>query len=273
MSMGIKTYNSQGNLTIDENFAGYAYLGKYRIPDISPADVTFQCQGFPLVFFSLPYNVPDGTGQTGGLTTDSKIGVAMIMLKDNGNGTWTATFISNTGYSGNSLNLYMRVFGRVKDNWPSGATDAYGLRVSNASGQCVFDSNLRMLKLAANTYDTEITLIGDTPGYDDPNNKYDSSITLPIDLNNKSISATTRGTMYMPYNDYGYPDWDGSNQWIDHYTVMAYNTLYAASNNSLQIKRCSYYYNSFEVMGVFFVAYSPMTVYSRLAVIDNTQFP
>jgi hypothetical protein len=267
-----RVVNSRGHYTIDRERDGYGYIGKYALPG-GIGTTTFPCKGFPLVFFSIPYNQTDpGSAAVKNVYSSSvRPGVALVGVKNNGDGTWTATTISIGPVS--MPTQYLRVFGKVSMNWPSGSGRVPNLKLRSDAGELHFDAGVRMLKLAGDTYDMELTLDHNVPGWEEAVNKYDRSYTVPFDLNNKSIAAACRCTIGMPY-DYGsYIDWD-SGQSYTQWHMPYYDTLYAGSGTSLQVKRCITENDpDFETTGFYSVGASGIVTYSRLAVIDNTKFP
>ena len=261
-----RVVNSRGHYTIDRERDGYGYIGKYALAG-GISSVTFPCLGFPLVFFSIPYNQPDpGAKTVENAYGEGRPGTVLIGVKNNGNGTWTATAISGAGE-------YLRVFGKVSQNWPNGSGRVPNLKLRGDDGTLHFDAGLRMLKLAGDTYDMELVLDHQVPGWKEPTNKYDRSYAVPFDLNNKSIAAACRCTIGMPY-DYGVrTDWD-TGQSYTQWHMPYYDTLYAGSGSNLQVKRCITENDpDFETTGFYNVGASSITTYSRLAVIDNTKYP
>ena len=261
MTYGLQTINDSGVLNIDENLKTYVYLGKYAIPDQIGMDVTIDivCNGYPLIYFSIPQGDANRTG------------IAMTKLAFVVGNQWKVSFtLHNPAFL--NLGLFMRVFGRLDLNYPSGSGAQFGMLVWNEAGQLVFDSNLPMHRLAGNTYDTELVLVFDVPTPTDPVNKHDHSYTLPFNMTGKSISANCRGMIYYPEYKGSYVDWDtGEN--IDQYDVGNFVSLYWYNGNDLVIGRVRFAGRSFETTGPVVIDYSNChLVYSRLAVIDNNLF-
>lgn len=278
MTYGMQTSNGTNVLNIDENLKAYVYLGKWAIPDRIGAHVsiTINCVGYPMVFFGVPYDVSSGDPDAGSNTNwpafMRRHGVAMTSLVSLGGNQWRVD-LSVANPSGTVLGLFIRVFGRLDLNFPNGSGQQYGALVWNASSQLVFDSNLPMLRLAGNTYDTELILTPATPASNQVNSACDALVNLPFGLQNKSIAANARGVIHEPYGDGGYQDWD-TGQWIDQYKVLAFESLYWASGNQLQVRRIALEEHGYESSLPFFIDNSRcQTVYSRLAVIDNSLFP
>jgi len=269
----LNVQNSRGHLTVTRDYVGYGYLSKAAIPATQGIyDIWVSCVGTPRIFFDIPYNVADSSGQ-GYQQALGKAGVAMAGLRSGGTNAWIVTVIVNPGDSGSLPGLYIRVFGRVDLNWPSGSSRVPNLKIWTDAQKLCFDAGVRMLKLAGDTYETELILTNAVPGLYDPNNNCDAAITLPFSMANKSIAAQTRSTLSYPYNYGSYPPFDGSPEEIYQYHIITYNTLFAASGSQLQIKRCGTSDSFTEVPGGMGVVTTSKPAYSRLAVIDNTKFP
>jgi hypothetical protein len=273
MTVAINAVNARGHLTITRDYVGYGYLGKYALPSLPGLhEINFTCAGTPRVFFTIPYNVADSTGQSWH-DVQTKAGVALAGLRNNGGNSWTAKVLMTMPASGTMPAQYLRVFGRVASNWPSGSGRMPNLKIWTDTGALCFDAGVRMLRLAGDTYDVELALTHQVPGEADANDVYDVSVPLPFDLANKSIAASTRSTIFYPYWYDSYEQWDGGNYTVNRYDIKHYNTLYAASGNQLKVKRCATDSSQYEVVGPYMILNSGVTSYSRLAVIDNTKYP
>ncbi|MGX9698085.1 hypothetical protein ACWYXK_13955 [Janthinobacterium lividum] len=273
MRMGFQTKNlAKGNITIDSSLRAYVYMGKYLIPNVGiDAYVDFPCNGVPQVYFEVPYNVTSqDAGVTGLNSFRSRTGINLNRLEPIGAGLWRAHVAVNV-FNGPPLNLHLRVFGRLDLN-PPPPPYGYGLMVRTLSGEMVFYSGKRMLRLAGDTYDVELVLPWQTPQTEDSfANSQDTFVNLPFNMQGKSISANTRGTVSTPYYLYSYND-DG--QIKDRYAVLRYQTMYWANGNQLQIRRIAPDEDEIDSIGALIIDNSRcQTVYSRLSVIDNAQFP
>lgn len=275
MRMGFQAKNlAKGNITIDSSLRAYVYLGKYAIPSQIGAHpmVDFQCKGMPQLYFDVPYNITaQDVGTTGLDAFRSRTGMCLRKLESLGGDSWRATMTINN-YNGPPLALFLRVFGRLDLN-PPARPYGYGLLVRTLEEKAlVFLSGKRMLRLAGDTYDVELTLPWPVPPSDSaPASGQDTAVNLPFSMQGKSISANTRGMVSMPYYLYSYND-DG--RIMDSYTVMHYESLFWASGNQLQMRRIAASEDSMDVSGSLIIDNSKcQTVYSRLSVIDNSQFP
>ncbi len=278
MTYGMQTSNGSNVLNIDENLKAYVYLGKWEIPDRigQYVSITFACVGYPMVFFSLPHAVTAGDPGPGSNTNwpafTKRHGVALTALVPLGGNQWRVD-MSVSNPSGSALGMFVRVFGRLDLNYPNGSGEAYGAQVWNASSQLVFDSNLRMLRLAGNTYDVELVLGAGVPAYNEVNSACDAVVGVPFDMQGKSICASTRGVIYAPYADGGYKDWD-TGEWWDQYQILHFETLYWSTGSQVHARRIATSVNRYETPLPFVIDNSRcQTVYSRLAVIDNSLFP
>lgn len=274
MRPGIQTKNlSKGNITIDSSLRGYAYMGKHLIPSqIGPAvDIDFQCNGVPQLYFEVPYNI---TGQDLGVTGldsfRSRTGVNLSKLRSLGGGTWRAT-VGISNFNGPALTLYLRVFGRLDLN-PPAPPYGQGIIVRTLQNEMVFCSSKRMLRLAGDTYDVELTLPWETPANEQARaDSHDTVVNLPFSMQGKSICATARGRIYTPYHLYSYPD-DGTIK--DRYAILHYETMYWANGSQLHVRRIAPATEERDVMGPLLIDNSKcQAVYSRLSVIDNALFP
>lgn len=273
MTYGIQTKNlAKGNITIDSSLRGYVYMGKYLIPSqIGPYPVVeFSCAGFPQLYFEVPYNITAQDLGTSGLDAlRARTGICLGKLESIGTNRWRATIVLNN-FNGPPLPLYLRVFGRLDLN-PPPRPWGHGLMVRTVEGAMVFHSSKRMLRLAGDTYDVELTLPWFTPTVDQQVSVYDTVVNLPFSMQNKSIAANSRGTVSTPYYLYSYDD-DGQTK--DRYAVHRYHTLYWAVGNQLQMRRIAPESQEIDSVGGLIIDNSKcQTVYSRLSVIDNLQFP
>lgn len=275
MTYGLRTKNlTRGNTTIDENLRSYRYLGKYQIPSRmgNYPTVEFTCAGFPQIFHDVPYNITseDDTSSEYGLMW-SRSGLSLQRLDNLGGNRWRATFNCNN-FNGPNYEWYMRVFGRLDLNPVAG--NRYGLQVKNLDNVVIFDSACRPLRLAGDTYNTEIVL-----GWEWPQNfitraeieRYDTFVDVPFNLSGKSICATSRGAIYALYQRGGHYD-DG--QWMFEFEIAKFHTLYWANGSRLYARRIPLDVSYVEYPSDPIVTtYKLQVVYSRLAVIDNSLFP
>lgn len=275
MRYGIETKNlDKGNITISGDLRAYRYLGKYIIPSLLGDYVTVDviCNGVPQIYFQVPYNITaQDVGVIGIDSYLSRTGVALSKLQQINSTTWRVALIVNN-FNGPDLNLYMRVFGRVDLNPPTGGA-RYGLEVYNTDRQLIFSSAARMLRLAGDTYNTQLSLPWQLPfNYEtDRADMYDTSVNLPFNMAGKSICANTRGSIYNPYNVGGYMS-DG--QWVNQYQILKFHTLYWANSSTLYTRRISTSITSTETTEILTVDTSQcQEVFSRLSVIDNSKFP
>ncbi|WP_428718587.1 hypothetical protein [Undibacterium curvum] len=262
MRIVAKFVNGNNAISIDDSTHAYAYLGKYPVPN-SPryCDVDVTCVGVPLVYFSVPYGRTD------------RAGVAMAGLRSLGGNAWRVSLLVNN--PGNvDLGQSIRIFGRVDLNFPAGSGVPAGLRIwSLVDRGLVFDSGLRMHKTAGNTSAIELTLTPSVPTGAQPVSAYDTNFAIPFDMADKSICANTRGVVRYPELIGGYNDWD-TGQWIDQYMLRQFTTVYWANGSALTAARVGFDERIFEHTGPYVVSLENFqTVYSRLAVIDNTKFP
>lgn len=275
MSFGLRTKNLvKGNTTIDDSLRSYRYLGKFLIPkglSYFPT-VDFTCVGFPQIYFEVPYNVrPEDAYSDDWNKTQARAGLSIRKLQNLGGNQWRVTFVRNDLF-GPTYDWYMRVFGRLDLNpLPS---SGYGLRVKSPEGVLVFDSACRPLRLAGDTYDTEIRLEGNVPDkfFDSAYvAQYDTFVDVPFDLNGKSISATGRGIVYGWHGQGSHYD-DG--QIIYDYVLLPHYTLYWANGSRLFARRIAVNSSNIEYGAPPVVYYGNLQiVYSRLSVIDNSLFP
>lgn len=274
MRMGFQTKNlAKGNITIDSSLRAFVYLGKHAIASQigTYPTVEFQCKGMPQLYFDVPYNITAQDAGTTGLDAfRSRTGMCLRKLESLGGDRWRATMAINN-VNGSPLALFLRVFGRLDLN-PPARPYGYGLLVRTLEGEMVFFGGKRMLRLAGDTYDVELTLPWQVPPSDSAQaSGQDTAVNLPFSMQGKSISATTRGMVSMPYYLYSYDD-DG--RIMDRYAVLHYESMYWASGNQLQVRRIAASADEMDVSGWLTIDNSKcQTVYSRLSVIDNSQFP
>ncbi|QKY08787.1 hypothetical protein [Janthinobacterium lividum] len=275
MRMGFQAKNlAKGNITIDSSLRAYVYLGKYPIPSQIGAypTVDFQCKGMPQLYFDVPYNITaQDIGTTGLDAFRSRTGMSLRKLQFLGGDSWRATMAINN-HNGPPLALFLRVFGRLDMN-PPARPYGHGLLVRTLEEKAlVFLSGKRMLRLAGDTYDVELTLPWPVPPSDSaPANGQDTVVNLPFSMQGKSISANTRGMVSMPYYLYSYED-DGRT--MNRYAVLHFESLFWASGNQLQMRRIAASADEMDVSGSLIIDNSRcQTVYSRLSVIDNAKFP
>ncbi|MFZ6686577.1 hypothetical protein ACO0K0_02380 [Undibacterium sp. SXout11W] len=276
MTYGMQSINGSNVLNIDENLKAYVYAGKYAIPDTAKtAVVTFSCVGYPMLFFGVPHNVsagdPTGSSSIGWTGYIARHGVSLAKLVSSGANQWTA-YLTVANPSNSSLGLFLRVFGRLDLNYPSGSGQQFGMQVFNASSQLVFDSNLKMLRLAANTYDIEVTLSAAVPNGTQGNSACDAIINVPFDMSGKSICANSRAIIHWPYQIGSYTQFD-TGLLINQYQILNFESLYWSTGSQLHVRRIATSNSEYETPSSFVIDNSTaQTVYSRLAVIDNSLF-
>lgn len=284
MSYGAVFTNDSGISNIDADQLSYVYLGKYGPfggDYLVEYDVDVTCVGYPLVFFSVPYNFTAGDGYSGLAWLRS--GVAIGKITSLGSNTWRVHIIGDNASlrdSYVSLNTELRVFGRLDLNYPSGSSINYGVRMWDSAGRISFDSGLRQLRLAGNTYDQEITL-GDyigTQGEGLTNSNYtaqDKSLTVPFNMAGKSICANTRGVIEV-YTQTGVYYDPGIATSVYTYDAWDLAPCYWASGTTLYARQMPIRQRSFDSFGGSYNGPAPEgfgAVYTRLAVIDNSKFP
>jgi hypothetical protein len=265
MSYGFRAFNNAGIVSVDEDSQSYIYLGKVAYsPYTRREEIVIFCSGYPLIFFDVPYNVGPITGNS----VAAQIAVAMIRLRPHPNGdprAWIVTMCSNCPNVG-----YLRVFGLLHRNYPSGSGEQYGARLWNSSGQLTFDTGFRQLRLAGNSYDTELLITGNTPHFNAAGG-IDTSVSLPFDMSDKSIMANTRGTIADAYMYGSYTDWE-NNQYIEQWAIDYCDTGFWSSGNTLYARKFSVFSSTFESGGISIVGGGQST-YTKVAVIDNNLFP
>ncbi|TXI23125.1 MAG: hypothetical protein E6Q67_04920 [Roseateles sp.] len=283
---GFRFVNDSGIVSVDEDTRAYVYLGKYGpfgANGVTDYTVDITCAGFPIIFFSVP-SITAGDGGVAGNEPWIRSGVYLRKLTYLGGNSWRVTmsgFNASTTVNGAfvSLATTLRVFGRLDLNFPGGAPGGgYGMRVWNSGGALVFDSNARMLKLAGNTYDVELQLKKYYPGYStgDPAADYaawDTAVTMPWSMAGKSIQATSRGMLHHLQLSGSYYD-PGSGLTVYQYTVYDWATGYWSTGSTLVARKLYVGSSVQEFAGPTSVVTSGLAdVYTRLAVIDNSQFP
>lgn len=275
MSYGVRTKNlTKGNTTIDDSLRSYRYLGKYLIPTTigTQPTVDFTCAGFPQIYHDVPYNI---TAQENTSSPYSRMltrsGISLARLDNLGGNSWRATFTLNN-VNGPVQPWYMRVFGRLDLAPVTGP--GYGFLVKNLQGDLIFDSRCRPLRLAGDTYNTEITLPYLVPDTNDSTanvEQYDTWVELPFDMAGVSICATARGLIRWPYFAGNYVE-DG--QLIYRYDVCDFQTLYWANGARLYARRVGINTTQIELAAPTSIDLSrAQIVYSRLATITNSLFP
>lgn len=260
MTFGIRTANGNAIVNIDESKRAMVYLGKAAIPDQIPhPTVDISCKGVPTVYFGIPVGRSD------------RAGVAVTGMKSIGTDLWRVS-LTVFNPAGAALGLYLRWFGLLDLNYPNGSSVNWGMRAWDGSGRIIFDSGLKMHRLAGNTYGTELVLPGSVPVNSDPVGQYDTSASVPFSLAGKSIKANARGMVFYPQYIGSYNDFDGT--LVDQYTKKTFETVYAGSGSTLNVMRVVTDQINFETTKPQTVDFSRLqTVYSRLAVIDNASFP
>lgn len=273
MTYGIKCVNNGNIVSVDEDATTYVYLDKFQIT--GPGEYTFHCAGYPLVFFDIPYNVNYPQEHDTGKFFDLqyRAGLAMRRLRPHPSVAdyWLVTFSCNMPDIA-QRGMYYRVFGLLHRNFPNGAGDRYGARLWNSQGQLSFDSGCRQLRLAGNTYDTELVINSRLPDeVSEPPTIGDTVVGVPFDLAGKSIMANTRGTMLYPYTTDHYTDFETGQ---DVYTVSWFwiDALFWATGNALYSRKC--WIDEYTTRGGSpSVVTSVNNIYTRVAVIDNALFP
>jgi len=277
LTYGARFRNASNNyVTVDEESPSYVYLGKYQIPDQGGGtfDIYVHCVGYPLVFFGLPYNVGPGGGRVDFNACQDRVGIqVMKTAPTNDSATWVIT-VKVAAQNRTGLNLWLRVFGMLHLNFPNGSWDHYGARFWNSQSQLVFDAGFKQLRLAGNSYSTELALPYMAPDPNrDANDKYDAVVGVPFDLANKSICANARGIIYLPYQYGSYVDFD-TQQNINQFYTMAYDTMYWATGNALWARRICTNFGRLDTTDNPSADYSQcQIVYTRICAIDNNLYP
>jgi hypothetical protein len=275
MTFGFRAVNSSGIVSIDEDSTSYVYLGKTQITD---NDVYFHCVGYPLVFFSVPYNVRNENEGINNnwrdLTTNPGIAMRRLRQAPGDPNTWIATFSINLNNLAGQ-GMYVRIFGLLHLNFPFGAGAKYGARAWDSQGRLIFDTGCRQLRLAGNSYDTELQIGTQVAGETDESGNGrtgDTVVGVPFDLGNKSIMANTRGAMLYPYTTGYFKDWDtGQDTWYIQWLWI--DTLFWATGNALYARKSATGSFNTESTNNPSVFLSNVTTYTRVAVIDNNLFP
>lgn len=275
MSYGVRTKNLQsGYTTIDDKLRSYRYIGKYLIPTTLGTQpyVDFVCAGFPQIYHDVPYDITAQENNSSPYARMlSRTGISLARLDSLGGNTWRATFTLNN-VNGPLQPWYIRVFGRLDLNPVSGPN--HGFRLRNINQELIFHSGCRPLRLAGDTYNVELTLPFLVPDTNDSTayvEQYDTWVDLPFNMAGKSIHATARGLMHWPYFAGNYVE-DG--QLIYRYDVCDFQTLYWANGSRLYARRVGINTSTLDTAGPTSIDLSrAQVVYSRLAVIDNSQFP
>lgn len=272
MTYGFRCYNNNGIISVDEDSTSYVYLGKTQIT--TSGDFYINCVGYPMVFFGVPYNVEaPGNGATGRWNDlNARAGIAMTRLRQTNSNTWIVT-LACTIPNVQSLGLYIRVFGLLHLNFPNGSGQSYGARARDSQGRLIFDTGCRQLRLAGNSYDTEMIVSSRLPDeVSEPATVGDTAVGLPFSLANKSIMANTRGTAVYPYTTGEYIDSD-TGQTTRYYTWLYIESVFWASGNSLYSRKAATGSINVERGGTIDVITSNIPLYTRVAVIDNNLFP
>lgn len=291
MTYGMRFTNSSNITTISDNQKAYVYLGKYGPNNTSgeyTVDIT--CAGFPMVFMSVPYNVTEGDGghPGSGIYYGAYIrsGAYVRRIEHLGGSSWRISVaVINASYwkvagagtgTVSPIPTTLRVFGRLDLNHPSGISgNPYGMRVWDSTGALVFDSNGRMLRLAGNTYDTELLLKKDYPGTStgDPRadyNSYDTSVSLPFSLSGKSICATSR-SLVRHYEASHAEYFDGT--WEYTYNTYDWASAYWANGSTLYSRKVPHTIGTESFPYTLNISSAASDTYTRLAFIDDSQFP
>lgn len=268
--IGLKTINPVvGNTTIDSARTHYCYLGKYAVPNTG-GDITINCVGFPIVFFSIPYAIADTTGSWPESDLPKRYGAAVAKLRQISSTQWVVT-MAVWNHDNRALGLQLRVFGMVHANYPNGSGAAIALRIRNpATNQVTWDSGLRHLRLAGNTYSTELPLTHEVPPFQTANNSKDLLVNMPFSMANKSICANTRGLITMPFNVSSY---ESDGQQIQVYDLYDFGTGYFATGSQLQARRLCMKGGQIETGNPLVIQDTARPVYTQLSVIDNTLYP
>lgn len=290
MTYGFTCKNTNNIVTISDTARGHVYLGKYG-PYTTPGEFTVDvtCAGFPTVFISVPYNYTAGDGGAAGTGAyygaHIRSGAFIRRVTHLGGTAWRITVVAvNADYyraasqgSGgwSPMPITLRVFGRLDLNYPSGVPgNPYGMRVWDPNGGLVFDSNARMLRLAGNTYDVELLLKKDYPGFSGnvraEASSYDTSVSLPFSMAGKSIQATSRA-LVTHYEADRAEYFDGT--WEYTYVTYQWATGYWASGSTLYVRKLLYGVGSESFPYTVNVSNTAADSYTRLAVIDDSQFP
>jgi hypothetical protein len=278
MTYGFRAINGSNIVSIDEDSISYVYLGKWAIDVNQPLeqDIAVHCVGYPLVFFGVPYGTVNGgenNASLGHSTLTYRSGIQMTRIRPAGDGqTWIVTVRCRFMNGGNPGPLYLRVFGQLHQNFPHGAGQSYGARAWDSAGRLIFDTGCRQLRLAGNSYDTEIAIAEAVPGDNERVDSKDSVVGLPFNLANKSIMANTRGSAFFPYYTGSYQSSDGGYT-INQYDVEAVTTLFWSNSNALYARRASVNTQRVERQNDMVVVINGSTTYTRVAVIDNALFP
>lgn len=279
MSYGFRAANASGIINVDEDSTTYVYLGKteFNLNLQGRQDVSINCVGYPLIFIEVPYNVNPETTANTYTYLPLRVGVAMTRLRQSSSNpnVWIVTVNCNYGNSspGANARLQLRVFGLLHRNFPSGSAGGYGARAWTSAGQLSFDTGFRQLRLAGNTYDTEINVNANYPLTNTADVRAsDTSVTLPFSMANKSIMANTRNCMVIPYKYNTYKDFD-TGQDINQYVYMYIDTGFWASGNTLYSRKFSTYSTTEDTAAERVAQGAWQGTFSRLAIIDNSLFP
>lgn len=277
MTYGLRTVNNSGIVSIDENSTSYVYLGKVQIDALQGGgDIYVSCVGYPLIFFGIPYNTTNGgenpASDYTGLQYRPAISMTRLRQAPGNANTWIVSISCNFVNGGDPGPLYVRVFGLLHLNFPSGSSEHWGMRLWNAQGKLTFDTGCRQLRLAGNTYEIEMALNSHWPLVGQRCDSTDVAVGLPFDLANKSICANTRGTMQVPYKYNSYQDFE-TGRTINQYRTMYVDTGYWSTSNVLYARKFSMSVDYFETEADIGVNMTENNIYTRVAVIDNNLYP
>lgn len=277
MTYGYRARNGSDIITVDENSGTYVYLGKWPI-DINTGGLSVHCVGYPLIFFGIPYDTVNGGENGAGFGHGflrTRAGISMTGLQQSAGdpNIWNVNINCNFVNGGNPGQLYVRVFGLLHLNFPNGSGVQWGARMWNQStGRVYVDSGCRPLRLAGNTYDTELQLPAAVPLDTERADSKDTAVSLPFNMSGKSIMANTRGTVTYPFYTGTYKDSD-TQQDVDMYDLALIDTMFWSSGSTLYARRVSRSQSYYERTSGLIVVAPPQVVYTRVAVIDNNLFP
>jgi hypothetical protein len=278
MSYGFRAVNNQGTISVDGDSTSYVYLGKTQFNPNIPGrqDIYVHCVGYPLIFFEIFHGV-GGTqdGNYAGLALRWAVAMTRLRQVPGDPNTWIVTMNCNFANGPDpNFRLNLRVFGLLHLNYPNGSNESYGARAWDAQGKLTFDTGFRQLKLAGNTYDTELPISSAMPNGDSGNTiaATDTAVAVPFDMANKSIMANTRGIIAMPYQYGAYIDFE-TNQTVEQWVTMYTDTGFWSNGSTLYARKFSTYSTTFNSSGGFNVVSNNQMTYTRVAVIDNNSFP
>lgn len=279
---GFRSLNNSNNIiSVDTDSWSYVYLGKVQIDssDRREQDYYITCVGYPLVFIQVPYN-SRGSGDNdaavghGNLILRSGVQIVRVRPGPNPNSWFISVRANFTNYpSAVSLPvIFLRVFGKLHDNFPNGSGQPAGLRLRNTANQLIFDTGCRQLRLAGNTYNAELALQSAVPLDSDRVDRYDTAVAFPFSMENKSVMANTRGDVVYPYYTGHYEQFDPPAS-IDQYDIESVTSLFWASGNTLYAKKASVNTDRLDTEANIIIVTNGSVTYTRVAVIDNNLFP